>query len=221
MNTPARELIDRLLVKILHRNVDNNDIDDVEALVYLNEAEREVTRWYSLYYPEFVYKEHTHDGMPGETGFTLPEPFTIIREVKVDGQPVIKSGPMVPPYAKAFTYSTRGFDRIHFDGAMLNKRWKGEVTYLSAEQKTLKVPSVADPLKPNETDVSLFPQIWDDAIIAHAHISYEAARGMMQDTEAAAKSKWFQQVTTLYHDNNNPTSVGEYYQGYAPRGDYM
>jgi hypothetical protein len=220
MNTSARDLIDRLLVKVLHRNVDNNDIDDVEALAYINEAEREVTRWYALYLPDFIYKVHDHDGMPGETGFTLQEPFTIVKEVKVDGAPVLRAGPMLPYRKGDLQYKTMGFDRIEFLDVMFNKRWKGQATYISAEQKVLRVPTDARPLQANETDRSLFPQIWDDAIIGHAHISYEAARGMMQDSEQSQKAKWFQQVTTLYFDNVQPTSIGEYYQGYAPTGDY-
>jgi hypothetical protein len=222
MNTLARGLIDRLMVKVLHRNPDNRDLDDVEALAYLNEATREVYRWYALYLPEFITSKYTYLAAEGESSVTLPAPFATIKKVTVNGREFMRQGPMVPMcHSLGYTYQTSGFDEIELNGIVLKNNDKVVIHYMPAEIATLRVPTVSDPLKPGETDASIFPQVWDDALIAHAHISYESARGMMADSEQAARSKWMQQVMTLYFENSQPNSVGEYWQGYAPRGDML
>jgi hypothetical protein len=221
MNTSARGLIDRLMVKVLHRNPDNRDLDDAEALAYLNEATREVYRWYALYLPEFITSKHTYLAADGESSLTLPSPFATIKKVTVNGKEFFREGPMLPRHNWNLTYSTSGFDEIEFNGVTFKNNDKVVVHYMPAEIPTLMVPTVSDPLKPGETDSSIFPQVWDDALIGHAHISYESARGMMSDSEQAARSKWMQQVMTLYFENSQPNSVGEYWQGYAPRGDML
>ncbi len=222
MSTLARNLIDRLFVKILHRNPDNNDVDDVEALAYLNEATREVHRWYALYLPDFVSKMYSYDVVAGESSVVLQEPFTSIKSVTIDGRGVLRSNPMVPErsYRNEQLYTTMGFDTISFS-MTFKKPQKVVIVYLPAEIPTLRIPTLQEPLQPGETDRSIFPAVWDDSLIEHAMISYEAARGMMQDSETSMRSKWMQQVMTLYFDNNQPTSVGEYYMGYAPRGDML
>lgn len=223
MNTSCRELVDRLFIKVLHRNKDNNDIDDVEALAYLNEATREVFRWYALYLPQHIKARYTYEAVEGEDIFTLPAPAALIQKMTINNIHVVPESPMVPPYRVSGppTYKLVMFDKVEVGNYTVKNRDKILIEYTPAEIVKLVIPTQQDPLQPGETDKSYFPQMWDDSLIEHAMISYEAARGMMQDAEGSQRSKWTQQIIALFSDQIEVTSVGEYWQGYAPRGDML
>ncbi len=220
MNTSSRSLVDRLMIKILHRNKNNNDIDDVEALAYLNEATREVFRWFSLYIPTHVRTRYTYELTAGENEIKLPSPAVVVHRVKVGTKEFTRSGPMVP-FGKKETYIHSGFNIIELEKYVVNNGDILTVDYISAEVMELVIPTPSMPLQDGQTDRSVFPQMWDDPIIEHAMISYEAARGMLQDSETARKSQWTQQLMAVFSEQIPTTSVGEYYQSYAPRGDML
>ena len=219
MNTLSVDLVARLFVKILQRNTQNNDIDNVEAMVYLNEATREVYRWFEMYLPDRVQKIHTYTASGGETTYELPLPTASIRTLTINGKPAVRQGAMVPPYNDCLIrYTLVGFDTIQLFGKELKDKDKVVVVFLPAACDELIYGGT--PATGQRLD-SLFPQMLDDILIEHAMVAYEAARGMMQDTEMAMRAKWFQQIQTLMMDDAQPTSIGEYYQGHAPRGDML
>jgi hypothetical protein len=221
MNTLARSLVDRLLIKLLHRNKNNNDIDDVEALVYLNEATREVFRWFALYLPSHIRKTYTYKTVEGESFVDLPSPVTRVFRLYVNGNEFTHSSDLMP-YGTERSYRLDGFGRVVFDNFRTRNLDNIIIEYIPAELEEIIIPTDQRPMRPGEsTDRSLFPQVLDDILISHCMISYEAARGMLQSPEEAIRGRWMQQIMAMFSDAIQPTSIGEYYQGYAPRGDML
>jgi hypothetical protein len=217
MYTSARSLIDRLMIKILHRNKNNNDIDDVEALVYINEAMREVYRWFALYLPGHVKKSFSYDMVAGESVVALPYPVVSIQSLSINGFGFIPSGPMVPGRQKG--YSLTGFNEVRLDNYDAQQGDRLTVEYMPASLPELIIPTTTNPLVEGvTTDKSLFPAILDDVVIGHAHVSYAVARGMIADQENSLRSKYMAQISAIFSDAIQVTSIGEYHHGYAPDG---
>jgi hypothetical protein len=219
MNTTVKSLVDRLFVKILQRNVANDDIDRVEALLYLNEATRELYRWCSLYIPWVTQKVYSYKvGIRGESVFTLPYPFTSIRRVTINGKDLRRVLEMEPSGRPG--WDIVGFDKVQTVGRINEIGDNLAVIYLSAEVDELlyEIADTGQLLPPGITQYSIFPQMFDDILILGAMMSYEIARGMNAQTEDSIRSKWLSQVTTAFSDSIPTDAVGEYYQSYQPRG---
>lgn len=218
MSTSAKNLIERLYVKILHRNTVNNDIDSVEALVYLNEAIREVFRWFALNTPWFIIQRHTTSVAEGDSLVVTPLPLTDVRRVAINRKEIPQQGPMVPPCKKYKTWSIVGFDSITINDYVGNPNDSIYIEYIPAA-----IPELVEenPSNDMETDTSPYPQMVDDLLIEHAMISYKSERGMISGDVETMRSRWFGQISAMFSDSKPPISIGSYYQGYAPMGDML